>query len=137
MGPVSPCLFTDFTILQSFPLSYRVASILSELTSWFAINSEAVYGTRPFRVSGEGHASTARRIHPGRDPGRTAAPQKDTFPQDHSISASRICDVSAGRRPCKAAPARNAQQGIPYASGRSSAWMSARKRFPQLEGYRC
>ncbi|WP_026497275.1 alpha-L-fucosidase [Butyrivibrio sp. WCD3002] len=31
--------------------------ILSELTDWFAVNGEAVYGTRPFRVSGEGHAS--------------------------------------------------------------------------------
>ncbi|MCR5279109.1 MAG: alpha-L-fucosidase [Lachnospiraceae bacterium] len=31
--------------------------ILSELTDWFAINSEAVYGTRPYKVSGEGHAS--------------------------------------------------------------------------------
>lgn len=30
--------------------------ILSELADWFAINSEAVYGTRPFRVSGEGHS---------------------------------------------------------------------------------
>ncbi|WP_035793341.1 alpha-L-fucosidase [Butyrivibrio sp. AE3006] len=30
--------------------------ILSELTDWFAVNGEAVYGTRPFRVSGEGHA---------------------------------------------------------------------------------
>ena len=31
--------------------------ILSDLTDWFAVNSEAVYDTRPFRVSGEGHAS--------------------------------------------------------------------------------
>lgn len=31
--------------------------ILSELADWFAVNGEAVYGTRPFRVSGEGHAS--------------------------------------------------------------------------------
>jgi alpha-L-fucosidase len=31
--------------------------ILSELTDWFAVNGEAVYGTRPFRVSGEGHDS--------------------------------------------------------------------------------
>lgn len=31
--------------------------ILTELARWFQINSEAVYGTRPFRVSGEGHAS--------------------------------------------------------------------------------
>lgn len=30
--------------------------ILSELASWFATNGEAVHGTRPFRVSGEGHA---------------------------------------------------------------------------------
>ncbi|MCQ2457764.1 MAG: alpha-L-fucosidase [Clostridia bacterium] len=31
--------------------------ILDELAKWFAINGEAVYGTRPWRVSGEGHAS--------------------------------------------------------------------------------
>ena len=31
--------------------------ILAELAAWFAVNGEAVYGTRPFRVSGEGHAS--------------------------------------------------------------------------------
>ena len=30
--------------------------ILSELADWFAVNGEAVYGTRPFRVAGEGHA---------------------------------------------------------------------------------
>ena len=30
--------------------------ILDELAKWFAVNSEAVYGTRPFRVSGEGHS---------------------------------------------------------------------------------
>ena len=30
--------------------------ILDELAAWFAINSEAVYGTRPWRVSGEGHS---------------------------------------------------------------------------------
>ncbi len=30
--------------------------ILGELADWFAVNSEAVYGTRPFRVSGEGHS---------------------------------------------------------------------------------
>lgn len=31
--------------------------ILSELAKWFAVNGEAVYGTRSFRVSGEGHSS--------------------------------------------------------------------------------
>lgn len=31
--------------------------ILDELAKWFAINGEAVYGTRPWRVAGEGHAS--------------------------------------------------------------------------------
>lgn len=31
--------------------------ILSELAEWFAINGEAVYGSRPWRVAGEGHAS--------------------------------------------------------------------------------
>ncbi|MCI8307045.1 MAG: alpha-L-fucosidase [Lachnospiraceae bacterium] len=31
--------------------------ILSELAGWFAVNSEAVYDTRPWRVSREGHSS--------------------------------------------------------------------------------
>ena len=31
--------------------------ILKELADWFAVNGEAIYGTRPFRVSGEGHSS--------------------------------------------------------------------------------
>lgn len=31
--------------------------ILKELEGWFAINGEAVYGTRPWRIAGEGHAS--------------------------------------------------------------------------------
>lgn len=31
--------------------------ILRELAEWFAINGEAVYGSRPWRVAGEGHAS--------------------------------------------------------------------------------
>ena len=30
--------------------------ILDELAKWFSVNSEAVYGTRPYRVSGEGHS---------------------------------------------------------------------------------
>ncbi|MBO4292735.1 MAG: alpha-L-fucosidase [Lachnospiraceae bacterium] len=33
--------------------------ILSELAKWFAVNAEAVHGTRPFRVSGEGHSCVA------------------------------------------------------------------------------
>ena len=28
--------------------------LLKELEKWFAVNGEAVYGTRPWRVSGEG-----------------------------------------------------------------------------------
>ena len=31
--------------------------ILSELAKWFKVNGEAIYGTRPFRVSGEGSSS--------------------------------------------------------------------------------
>ena len=31
--------------------------ILSELAKWYAVNGEAIYGTRPFRVSGEGHST--------------------------------------------------------------------------------
>jgi alpha-L-fucosidase len=30
--------------------------ILSDLAKWFSVNAEAVHGTRPFRVSGEGHS---------------------------------------------------------------------------------
>ena len=30
--------------------------ILSELAKWFAVNSEAVYDTRPWRISREGHS---------------------------------------------------------------------------------
>lgn len=30
--------------------------LLKELEKWFAVNGEAVYGTRPFRVSGEGNS---------------------------------------------------------------------------------
>lgn len=33
--------------------------ILSELADWFAINSEAVYKTRPYKIAAEGHASVA------------------------------------------------------------------------------
>ena len=33
--------------------------ILSELAKWFAVNAEAVHGTRPFRVSREGHSCVA------------------------------------------------------------------------------
>ena len=31
--------------------------LLKELEKWFAVNAEAVYGTRPFRVSGEGSST--------------------------------------------------------------------------------
>jgi hypothetical protein len=74
---------------------------------------------------------------PGRDPALTADLRENTFPPDHSISVFRICDVSAGRHRYKAAPGQNARPVILYASGRSSAWKSARKRFLQSEVCRC
>ena len=48
------------TLLLNFPLKSdgtldpKEMEILSEITSWMAVNSEGIYGTRPWKVCGEG-----------------------------------------------------------------------------------
>jgi alpha-L-fucosidase len=48
------------TLLLNFPLKGdgtldpKEMAILSEITAWMAVNSEGIYGTRPWKVCGEG-----------------------------------------------------------------------------------
>jgi len=51
-------LLLNFPLPGSGELDSRELAILSEITSWMAVNSEGIHGTRPWRVFGEGPAAT-------------------------------------------------------------------------------
>jgi len=47
----------NFPLPNSGMLDDRELKILSEITSWMAVNSEAIYSTRPWKIFGEGPAA--------------------------------------------------------------------------------
>jgi alpha-L-fucosidase len=71
-------------------------AILEALARWFAVNGEAIYGTRPWRIYGEGPT----RPRPGfMNEGRRAAVQRPGHPlHDQGGSAARAVSRLAGRR---------------------------------------
>jgi alpha-L-fucosidase len=52
-------LLLNFPLPNSGELDYEEAVILDEITKWMAINSEAIYGTRPWKIFGDGPVATA------------------------------------------------------------------------------
>jgi alpha-L-fucosidase len=52
----------NFPLPNSGMLDDRELKILSEITAWMAVNNQAIYGTRPWKIFGEGPA-TAQLSH--------------------------------------------------------------------------
>ena len=47
-------LMLNFPLPNSGMLDDEELKILAEITAWMAVNSEAIYGTRPWKIFGEG-----------------------------------------------------------------------------------
>lgn len=52
-------LLLNFPLPNSGELDYEERVILDEITKWMAINSEGIYGTRPWKIFGDGPVATA------------------------------------------------------------------------------
>ena len=52
-------LLLNFPLPNSGELDYEELVILDEITKWMAINSEGIYGTRPWKIFGDGPVATA------------------------------------------------------------------------------
>jgi len=52
-------LMLNFPLPNSGELDYEELVILDEITKWMAINSEGIYGTRPWKTFGDGPVATA------------------------------------------------------------------------------
>ena len=52
-------LLLNFPLPNNGQLNSTELNILSELTAWMNINGEAIYGTRPWKIFGEGPSATA------------------------------------------------------------------------------
>ncbi len=52
-------LLLNFPLPNSGELDYEELVILDEITNWMAINSEAIYATRPWKTFGDGPVATA------------------------------------------------------------------------------
>jgi alpha-L-fucosidase len=50
-------LMLNFPLPNSGELDAKESTILDEITRWMAVNSEGIYGTRPWKISGEGPGS--------------------------------------------------------------------------------
>lgn len=52
-------LLLNFPLPNSGELDYEEMVILEEITKWMAVNSEGIYGTRPWKTFGDGPVATA------------------------------------------------------------------------------
>ncbi len=52
-------LMLNFPLPNSGALDDRELKILDEITRWMAVNSEGIYGTRPWKIFGDGPVATA------------------------------------------------------------------------------
>jgi alpha-L-fucosidase len=70
-------------LLLNFPLpgsgepDSRELAILAEITSWMAVNSEGIYGTRPWKIFGEGPATAQKGEGRFNENGRKALSPQD------------------------------------------------------------
>jgi len=53
-------LLLNFPLPNSGELDYEEMLILNAITKWMAINSEGIYGTRPWKIFGDGPVATAK-----------------------------------------------------------------------------
>ncbi len=83
-------LLLNFPLPNSGELDFAEREILEGITAWMAVNSEGIYGTRPWKIYGEGPstkvavASTGREFDPneGKKPDLTAADIRFTTKAD-------------------------------------------------------
>ncbi len=52
-------LMLNFPLPNSGELDYEELLVLDEITKWMAVNSEGIYGTRPWKIFGDGPVATA------------------------------------------------------------------------------
>jgi alpha-L-fucosidase len=52
-------LMLNFPLPASGMLDFEELNVLAEITKWMAVNSEAIYGTRPWKIFGEGPGTAA------------------------------------------------------------------------------
>jgi alpha-L-fucosidase len=52
-------LLLNFPLPNSGELDYEERFILEEITTWMMVNSEGIYGTRPWKIFGDGPVATA------------------------------------------------------------------------------
>jgi alpha-L-fucosidase len=70
-------------LLLNFPLpgsgepDSRELAILSEITTWMAVNGEGIYGTRPWKMFGEGPATAQKGEGQFNENGRKALSPQD------------------------------------------------------------
>ena len=101
-------LLLNFPLPNSGMLDPKELVILDEITKWMAVNSEAIYSTRPWKAYGDGPAITAATR-------RAAPPANITKPARFN---------EAGRKPLSAADIRFTQKGgtlYAFAMGRPEA----------------
>ena len=87
-------LLLNFPLPSSGMLDPQELAILDEITKWMAVNSEAIYGTRPWKTYGAG-------------PAITAATQARRAGDHHQAGAFN----EAGRKPLTASDIRFTQKG--------------------------
>lgn len=70
-------LLLNFPLPGSGELDSRELAILSEITAWMAVNSEGIYGTRPWKIFGEGPATEQKGQGRFNENGRKALSSDD------------------------------------------------------------
>jgi alpha-L-fucosidase len=89
-------LLLNFPLPSSGMLDDQEVKILDEIARWMAVNSEGIYGTRPWKISGSGPALEA------------AAKAKTEAHSDHHNAAAFN---ERGRKPLEAADVRYTKKG--------------------------
>ncbi len=88
-------LMLNFPLKSDGTLDPKEQRILAEITSWMAINGEAIHGTRPWKIFGDG---------PGLDMSNAGLIQPKVFPEisDSSYGADRSSAIQTGERSSRA-----------------------------------
>jgi alpha-L-fucosidase len=75
-------LMLNFPLPNSGALDEQELKILDEITRWMAVNSEGIYGTRPWKIFGDGPVASAPAPAAGRGSGFNERTRKDFTPDE-------------------------------------------------------
>ena len=75
-------LMLNFPLPNSGALDDQELKILDEITRWMAVNSEGIYGTRPWKIFGDGPVASAPAPAAGRGSGFNERTRKDFTPDE-------------------------------------------------------